>query len=137
MLWSAFRMCRNRSAPSRSPRPQQVCDGGEGPSTGSTHNFDALDPHVSVYLHFPYNPPPMLPYLTTDFPGVGGVIKQRAEDFFVQEIPLYEPSGEGEHLYCEIQKVGMTTFDAVNQLSRIFDVNSRDIGFAGMKDAKA
>src|SRR5687767_9919171 len=38
--------------------------------------------------------PMALPYLTSDFPGIGGTIKQRAEDFFVQEIPLYEPSGE-------------------------------------------
>ena len=43
-----------------------------------------------------------LPYVLTDFAGVGGSIKQRDEDFFVQELPLYEPSGEGEHIYCEI-----------------------------------
>ena len=48
-----------------------------------------------------------LPYLTTDQRGVGGKIKERAEDFFVQEIPLYEPSGQGEHVYCEIEKIGI------------------------------
>ena len=78
-----------------------------------------------------------LPYLTRDFPGIGGVIKQRAEDFFVQEIPLYEPSGQGEHVYCEIQKVGLTTFDAINQIARALNVSSRDIGYAGVKDARA
>jgi tRNA pseudouridine13 synthase len=79
----------------------------------------------------------MLPYLTTEFPGVGGVIKQRAEDFFVQEIPLYEPSGEGEHVYCEIQKVGLTTFEAIHRLANALKVPARDIGYAGMKDAHA
>src|SRR4051794_24194073 len=78
-----------------------------------------------------------LSHLTTDFPGIGGAIKQRAEDFFVQEIPLYEPSGEGEHVYCEIQKVGLTTFDAIDAIAKALKVNSRDIGFAGMKDARA
>ena len=78
-----------------------------------------------------------LPYLTRDFAGVGGVIKQRAEDFFVQEIPLYEPSGEGEHVYCEIQKINLTTFDAVGAIARGLGVSSRDIGYAGMKDARA
>src|SRR5439155_25871626 len=78
-----------------------------------------------------------LPYFTRDFPGVGGVIKQRAEDFFVQEVPLYEPSGEGEHVYAEIQKVGLTTFDAVQQIARALGVSTRDIGYAGMKDARA
>jgi tRNA pseudouridine13 synthase len=39
-----------------------------------------------------------LPYLTPEFAGLAGSIKERTEDFFVQEIPLYEPSGEGEHV---------------------------------------
>src|SRR5687768_18525611 len=77
-----------------------------------------------------------LPYLTRDFPGIGGTLKQRAEDFFVQEIPLYEPSGEGEHVYAEIQKVGVTTFDAVNRIADALRVPSRDIGFAGLKEAR-
>ena len=78
-----------------------------------------------------------LPYLTHDFPGIGGVIKRRPEDFFVQEIPLYEPSGEGEHVYCEIQKINLTTFDAIGQIERALNVSPRDIGYAGMKDARA
>lgn len=78
-----------------------------------------------------------LPYVTSEFPGIGGTIKQRDEDFFVQELPLYEPTGEGEHVYCEIQKVGMTTFDAVNKLSRLLNVHPMEIGFAGMKDSHA
>ncbi len=78
-----------------------------------------------------------LPYLTPDFPGIGGSIKQRPEDFFVQEIPLYEPSGQGEHVYCELQKVGLTTFDLIHQLAQALHVSPRDIGYAGMKDARA
>jgi tRNA pseudouridine13 synthase len=79
----------------------------------------------------------MLPYFTPEFPGVGGVIKQRPEDFFVQEIPLYEASGEGEHVFCEIQKVGLTTFEAMHRLAFALNISSRDIGYAGMKDAHA
>ena len=70
-------------------------------------------------------PPPAdepLPYVTADVPGIGGRIKQRAEDFFVQEIPLYEPSGEGEHVYCEIQKVGLTKQDSSNFLERVLEL---------------
>lgn len=78
-----------------------------------------------------------LPYLTSDFPGIGGSIRRRPEDFFVQELPAYEPSGEGEHVMCEIQKVGLSTFDAIDQIARTLDVNPREIGFAGMKDADA
>src|SRR4051812_26156024 len=78
-----------------------------------------------------------LPYLTTDFPGIGGKLKQRAEDFFVQEIPLYEPAGVGEHVYAEVQKVGVTTFEAINRIADALHVSSRDIGYAGLKDAHA
>src|SRR3954469_18421278 len=78
-----------------------------------------------------------LPYFTKDIPGIGGSIKNRAEDFFVQELPLYEPSGEGEHVYAEFQKVGLTTFDAIDRIGRALYVSSRDIGYAGLKDARA
>jgi len=78
-----------------------------------------------------------LPYLTPEFPGLAGSIKERADDFFVQEIPLYEPTGEGEHVYAEIQKVGLTTFEAVNRVAHALNVSPRDIGYAGMKDAQA
>ena len=59
-----------------------------------------------------------LPFLTGEFSGIGGSIKQRPEDFFVQEIPLYEPSGQGEHVYCEIEKMGITTFDAIDRVAQ-------------------
>lgn len=78
-----------------------------------------------------------LPYFVSDFPGVGGVIKQRPEDFFVQEIPLYEPTGDGDHVMAEIQKVGVSTFDACDYIARQLNVDRRDIGFAGMKDTQA
>jgi len=78
-----------------------------------------------------------LPYLTRDIPGIGGVIRQRPEDFFVQELPLYEPCGEGQHVYCEIEKLGLTTFQAIDQIARALNVAGRDIGYAGMKDAQA
>jgi tRNA pseudouridine13 synthase len=80
---------------------------------------------------------PNLPYLTSDFPGIGGRLKQRPEDFFVQEIPLYEPSGSGEHVYAEIEKVGLTTFAAIDRIAQALDVPVQSIGFAGQKDAAA
>ncbi len=78
-----------------------------------------------------------LPCITSDLPGVGGVIKQSPEDFFVQEIPLYEPCGKGEHVYCEIEKKGLSTFEAVNAIARALDIPKQKIGFAGMKDSNA
>lgn len=78
-----------------------------------------------------------LPYFLSDFEGIGGTIKQRPEDFFVQEIPLYEPTGDGDHVMAEIQKVGTSTFDACDYIARQLNVDRRGIGYAGMKDAQA
>ena len=78
-----------------------------------------------------------LSYLTPDLPGVGGVLKQRNEDFLVEEQPLYEPCGEGEHVYLFIEKNALTTMDAVYRIARGFHMNRRDIGYAGLKDKHA
>jgi tRNA pseudouridine13 synthase len=76
-------------------------------------------------------------YLTSNFPGTGGVVKESPEDFRVEEIPLYLPCGEGEHLYLTVEKRGMTTFDMVDRLARALQVKKQDIGYAGLKDARA
>jgi tRNA pseudouridine13 synthase len=63
--------------------------------------------------------------------------KQSKEDFVVTEIPLYEFSGEGEHLIVKIRKKDLSTWDMVNILSDHIGVKSRDIGYAGLKDKNA
>jgi len=73
-------------------------------------------------------------YLTDDVPGVGGEIKKRPEDFFVEELPLYEPSGAGEHIYLFIEKRNISTMHAVQAIARHFGVRVADVGYAGLKD---
>jgi tRNA pseudouridine13 synthase len=72
-------------------------------------------------------------YVTSE-PGIGGKIKLRPEDFLVDELPLYEPSGEGEHLYIGVQKAGVSHGELMATLRRHFGVTDTQIGFAGMKD---
>lgn len=67
-------------------------------------------------------------------PAAGGVIKERPEDFIVDEVPLYEPSGEGEHLYLRLQKSNVSHNELLEVLQRHYGVGERAIGFAGMKD---
>jgi tRNA pseudouridine13 synthase len=59
------------------------------------------------------------------------------ETFVVEEIPAYEPCGEGEHTFLWIEKRGLTTIDAVKKVARVLDVDSRDVGYAGLKDRHA
>jgi tRNA pseudouridine13 synthase len=80
---------------------------------------------------------PVARYLTDDLPGIGGVIKQRVEDFRVEELPLYAPAGEGEHTFFEIQKAGLSTFQVVRVIADALGVPPSQIGYAGLKDAQA
>jgi tRNA pseudouridine13 synthase len=78
-----------------------------------------------------------LPFVTAELPGSGGAIRASPEDFRVDEIPAYLPSGAGPHLYVRIEKRGRTTRDAVRALAHALGVAERDAGFAGMKDKDA
>ncbi len=78
-----------------------------------------------------------VPYLTADLPGIGGLIKQHTEDFVVHEIPLYAPDGVGTHAYARIEKRGITTMEAAKLLARALGRKNFDIGYAGLKDARA
>lgn len=81
--------------------------------------------------------PDAWPCLTRELPGVGGAIKRYRDDFVVEEIPLYEPSGAGTHTYVGIEKEGLTTWQAVRAIAQALDRDSRDLGYAGLKDAHA
>jgi tRNA pseudouridine13 synthase len=64
-------------------------------------------------------------------------IKASPDDFVVEEIPVYEPSGAGEHLFVRFEKRGLTTDDAVRTIARAMDVDLRAVGVAGLKDKVA
>ncbi|CAG0988703.1 tRNA pseudouridine synthase D [Phycisphaerales bacterium] len=76
-------------------------------------------------------------YLTHDLPAIGGRIKERPEDFLVDEIPLYHPVGQGEHLYMLVQKRSLSTIDLLGILAQHFGVPKGAVGYAGLKDKHA
>ncbi len=83
-------------------------------------------------------PCPMEPPIAcADLPAAGGHLGTVPTDFIVDEIPLYSPSGEGEHIYVRLRKRGLTTPDLLRLVSRAARVRERDIGVAGMKDKHA
>lgn len=75
--------------------------------------------------------------LTSDIPPTGGRLRERVEDFLVEEIPLYAPCGEGEHIYIFVEKRDLTTSELAWQIARHFGVRRTAVGFAGMKDKRA
>ncbi len=78
----------------------------------------------------------LLPF-ATDSPSIGGVLKSALEDFFVEEIPIYLPCGEGEHLFLWIEKRDLGTPELVKHIARTLGVPQSEIGFAGRKDRQA
>ena len=76
-------------------------------------------------------------YLTEDLAGTGGSIKESVEDFVVEELPLYEPSGQGPHTFFEIEKTGISSFQALRSVAGALGVSPNRIGYAGLKDAQA
>src|SRR5437762_10644031 len=79
-------------------------------------------------------PPPLL---TADLPGIGGRIKSVPEDFEVEEVPAYEPSGSGDFLYLWIEKRDMGAEYFARQVARRLGIAPAEVGTAGLKDRHA
>jgi tRNA pseudouridine13 synthase len=95
-------------------------------------------------VFFPRNDNPMSttfamtpPLLTADLPGLGGRIKVYPEDFEVEEIPAYQPSGSGDFLYLWLEKHDMGAEYFVRQIAKRLDIPTGEVGTAGLKDRHA
>lgn len=77
------------------------------------------------------------PRMLASFKPAAGVIKEDYEDFVVEEVPLYAPSETGTHTYFLVEKRGLSTLQAVHDIAYALNVRRRDIGYAGLKDARA
>lgn len=59
------------------------------------------------------------------------------EDFLVEEVASFQPTGEGEHLLLTVEKRGMNTVFAARTLAAWAGIAEMGIGYAGMKDRHA
>lgn len=59
------------------------------------------------------------------------------EYFIVEELPLYDPVGDGRHLYVNLTKKGLTTIEVQHRLAKLFNLSPSDVGYAGLKDKHA
>lgn len=59
------------------------------------------------------------------------------EDFFVEELPAFAPSGSGEHLLLTIEKRGMNTVFAARRIAQWARVTEAAVSYAGLKDRHA
>lgn len=68
---------------------------------------------------------------------LSAAIRTTPEDFLVEEIPGFEPSGSGEHLLLTIEKRGMNTAFAAKRLAQWARVPEMAVSYAGLKDRHA
>jgi tRNA pseudouridine13 synthase len=78
-----------------------------------------------------------LPYLTTSVDPIEAEFRSIPEDFEVEEVPAYPPSGSGEHIFAFIEKRELTTKDAVRALCESVGADPKTAGWAGLKDRHA
>lgn len=86
------------------------------------------DAHYTTLPQWPNAHPPS---------GASATLKSFNEDFSVTELPLQLPSGEGEHIWLDIEKNGANTAFVAQQLAEAAGVQERDVGYAGLKDRNA
>ncbi|MDF9391211.1 MULTISPECIES: tRNA pseudouridine(13) synthase TruD [Methylococcus] len=78
-----------------------------------------------------------------DLPRAHGVLNCRGrlrvspEDFRVDEILGFEPTGQGEHAFLHIRKTGENTDYVAQRIARLAGVKPMDVGYAGLKDRHA
>lgn len=63
-----------------------------------------------------------------------GLIKERVEDFYVEESLEPELAGEGEHVWLWIEKQGQNTEYLAEKIAQFAKVKLMDVGFSGLKD---
>ena len=64
-------------------------------------------------------------------------IRSVPDDFIVEEVLGFEPSGEGEHVFLIIEKRDANTAWVAQQLARWAGVGEVAVGYAGLKDRHA
>ncbi len=70
-------------------------------------------------------------------PRFQGRYKTTPEDFAVDEVPAYTPTGHGDHVWLWVEKRGLSTLDLLHELGAALDRDERSFGVAGLKDAQA
>jgi len=78
-----------------------------------------------------------LPYLTPNIDPVEAEFRATPEDFEVEEVPAYAPTGTGDHVLAFIEKRDLTTRQALRQVCEKVGADLDGAGWAGLKDRHA
>lgn len=80
--------------------------------------------------------PEILPYAWGG-PPLRGALRTEPADFQVAEIMGFEPTGQGEHYFIHVEKIGANTDWVGKQLAAFAGVSPMAVSWSGMKDRHA
>jgi len=69
--------------------------------------------------------------------GIKGKIKEKAEDFVVEEIPIFPKPSKGKHVVARVKSKNWETNKLVETMAKVIGTSSKAIGYAGIKDRRA
>ncbi len=69
--------------------------------------------------------------------GIQGVLRDRCEDFIVDELLGFEPDGNGQYAWLQIEKRDSNTAWVAHHLAELAGVDPRQVSYAGLKDRRA
>ena len=78
-----------------------------------------------------------LEYAVGDAPSVSAQLKTEPEDFIVEEVLGFSPSGEGEHLYIHVKAIDYNTEFLLSHIAKGLGVSKKSVVYSGLKDRYA
>ena len=69
--------------------------------------------------------------------GIKGKIKEKAEDFIVEEISIFPKPAKGKHVVARITSKNWETNKLIEEMARKLRISTKAIGYAGIKDKRA
>lgn len=76
-------------------------------------------------------------YATDSGKRIHGELKSTPEDFIVEEIPVYEPSGTGDHCFLWMEKRDVPAELFHKHIAETLGLQRDHVGIAGLKDRRA
>jgi len=70
-------------------------------------------------------------------PVAEAVVRERAEDFVVEEDLGFAPAGAGSHLLLKVRKTDANTPWVARELAHLVRCRPQEVGYAGLKDRRA
>lgn len=84
-----------------------------------------------------FNNKPIIGEFAYGGPVMTGLVKDKPDDFVVEEQLGFDLTGEGEHVFCYIEKVQLNTETVLKKLASILDLSPKLISYAGIKDKQS